>query len=336
MVEEMLTIAGDMSGPSTQTAGARMTTRIPIVRSDTTLGHVHALLWKHGSYFDSLKYVYVVDDAGKLVGLISSKGIFGETPGTPVEKVMEKENLVTVLISTDQEAVTKTALANHQDAVAVVDAEGVLRGAISARELLSILYEEAREDLAAYNKHELEPKFDSVLEVSLYESVKNRIPWIIIGLFGGILAASIVASFEEVLAVNLALFSFIPLAVYLSGAVSAQLQLFYVRDLALYPDLPFARYISRSAGVVVALAVIIGILLFAIMNLTKDGESVAHVVSLGTATATLSALLTGILVPLILARIVKDPANATAPIATIVNDTLTLLIFFTIAKLFLI
>jgi magnesium transporter len=148
--------------------------------------------------------------------------------------------------------------------------------------------------------------------------------------------AFIIGFFEELLSHHILLVSFIPLVVYIVGAVSAQLQMLYVRDSAIYPTIPLFRYITRQGAVVVLISMVLGAVLYGYGLLFQDSQSETLVIAIGTAVAALSAIVTGVLVPYALSFVVKDPANATAPIATILSDTTTIIVFFGVATLILV
>lgn len=322
--------------PFEQTAAGRLTPRVPIVRSGTTLADLEALLWKSVTTFDTVRDAFVVDDKQRLLGTVATRSIFDQPLATRVDDIMVPyEKVVKVLGTDDQEVAVQTALQHSVESVAVVDAQQKLLGAISIKELMRILQAETQEDLAAEGRYDMSPTLDSILEVPLAESFKSRAPWILFGVGGGTIVASIIGFFEGMLSEHIVLVGFIPLIVYIVGAVSAQLQMLYVRDSAIYPTIPMLRYLARQGAVVVLVSAALGIALFGI-GLLYPGITNEHIViALGTALAGLTALVTGVLVPYGLSKFVKDPANATAPVATIISDTLSILIFFGVASIFL-
>lgn len=329
------TVAGS-SIPFEQTAAGRMTPRIPIIKSGSTLADLQALLWKSVTDFDTTRDAFVVDAKGHLLGTVTTRTIFSAPLATVVDSVMLPYEQVTKVFTTeDQEVAVQRALQHSVESVAVVDPSKKLAGAISIKELMRILQDETQEDLAAKGKYDMSPTLDSILEISLWESFKSRAPWILFGVLGGTGVSLIIAHFEALLAAHLVLVSFIPLVVYIVGAVSAQLQMFYIRDTAIYPTLPLVQYGLRQGAVVVLLSIILSTLLYFVGLLLGNSAEQVLAIALGTGIAMLSAALTGILIPLGLSYIVKDPANATAPVATIVSDSATIVIFFSIATLIL-
>lgn len=318
------------------TAAARMTTNIPVILTGSTLGDISALFWQAAGAFDTIKNVYVVDEQQKFIGIFLSREIFRHQSHTKIEDVFIPSDRVCIVDGgTDQEIAVKKAIAMNVESVIVTSQNKELLGAISIKELLKILQEETQEDLAEEGHFDMSPRLDSILEIPLMESIRSRAPWIMLGLIGGIGAAMIIGNFEKLLAEHINLAGYIPLAVYITGAVSAQIQMGYIRDTSLNPTLPFKRYLARQALVVGALAVILSLVLLGIGLFIEDIGASAYVIALGIGISILTAVLTGVLIPKLLTLFVKDPANATAPVATIVSDTATIIIFFSIASLLL-
>ncbi len=321
--------------PFEQTAAGRLTPRVPVLKSGSTLADLQTLLWKSVQTFDTVRDTFVIDDKHHLLGTVASRTVFDKPLPTKVDDVMiPYDAVVKVLDTDDQELAVQAALHHAVESVAVVDHHRKFKGAISIKELMKILQQETQEDLAAEGKYDMSPKLDSILEVSLVESFKSRAPWILIGVGGGTVVAFILGFFEELLATHIELVAFIPLIVYIVGAVSAPLQMLYVRDSAIYPTLPFWRYFMRQGLTVLVISVALSVALY-ILGLVYGLGSESLVVAFGTGVAMLSAILTGVLVPLGLSRVVRDPANATAPIATILSDATTIVVFFSIASVLL-
>ena len=318
------------------TALARMTNNVPMILIGSTLADVSALFWKMDGAFDTIKNVYVIDATQKFIGVFLSREIFRHPAHTKVEDVFIPAERVCVIYGTDdQEIAVKKAITMDVDSVVVTTNDNTLLGAISIKELLKILQEETQEDLAAEGHFDMSPRLDSILEIPLMESITSRAPWIVLGLFGGVGAAIIIGYFEPLLAKYIMLAGYIPLAVYIAGAVSAQIQMSYIRDTSLNPNLPFRQYITRQAMVVATLAAILSLVVLGIGLFVEETGHVAYIIALGIGLSILTAIGTGVLVPKLLALVVKDPANATTPVATIVSDTATIIIFFVTASLLL-
>jgi magnesium transporter len=241
--------------------------------------------------------------------------------------------LVTVRPHADQERVVHLALAHNLKAVPVVDKNGGFLGAVLSGTLLQTLYREVSEDmlrLAGIKRSEA--MFDNVLKIPLGRSLEHRLPWLLLGLLGGLLAAGIIGRFEHTLAQNLVLAAFIPLMVYMADAVGTQMEAFVIRDLAVNPGLNFLAYLLRHLLVTVLIGIIASILLAAISWFLYGGVKIGLVLGLALFFGISSSVLTGLCIPYMFGRLRLDPANASGPVATIIQDLLSVTIFFLIAS----
>lgn len=173
---------------------------------------------------------------------------------------------------------------------------------------------------------------DNVMRLSFKKSFKHRFPWLMIGLLGGILAAHIVTSFENVLSENLILAAFIPLIVYMSDAVGTQMEAFVIRDTALHSHLNFVKYFFKHFLVTAFIASILGLTLFVYSLIFNKETKISIVLSISMFLSVLSSVLTGLLLPRLFTKLKLDPANASGPVATILQDILSVLLYFSIAS----
>src|SRR3989344_7941419 len=176
---------------------------------------------------------------------------------------------------------------------------------------------------------------DDVQKISIARSVRRRLPWLVVGLTGGLAAAGIISSFEETLSQNLFLAAFIPLIVYMSDAVGTQMESFAIRDFALHKHLKFRKYFFRQFLVVLIIGVILSLVLYAYTLITKQDTIIAAILAMSLFLAILSSIITGLLIPFLFNKTRLDPANASGPVATIVQDLLSVTIYFVIAHFLL-
>ena len=312
-----------------------MTSSVPRVTPEKTIGDVRRMLGQ-AAQTDTLHYVYVLDDSGKLTGVLSIRELFRASDGARVGDVCTREHLLSVHPGTHQERAAYIALKHGIKAVPVVDHDHVFLGAIPSDALLRILYKETHEDLLRRaGVHSGHPMFDSVLTLPLRTSILHRLPWLLLGLLGGMFAAQVVGYFEETLEANLLLAAFIPLIVYMSSAVGMQTEAFIIRDLAMDRKIPFRAYFFRQMIVVGALGVFCAAALFGVSTVLHSNVPLSAVLSSALFAAMFSSILTGLLIPWLLSRFHTDPANASGPVATIIQDILSLMIYFTIATVML-
>ncbi len=310
-----------------------MTASVPTARADQTLGEVHEQIIREMKGIETINYVYVLDGARKLIGIFSIKDLYRFPARTKVASVYKRASLVTVKPTTDQEHVVYLALQHNIKAIPVVSQDHTFLGVIPSDTILTILNREAHEDLLRLaGVHHRRAMTDNILTLPILESLEHRLPWLFIGLVGGLFAARIIGSFEQTLEQNLILAAFIPLIVYLSDAVGTQVEVFLIRDLAIDRHLAFRKYCFRQTLVIGAIAVIFSLLIFSSTFLWYGNANLSAVLGLSLFAAVASSLFTGLLVPYCFYRLRLDPANASGPLATIIQDLLSIVIYFAVAS----
>lgn len=320
---------------SNESAGKLMTTNVPIASPDNIIRTVEEYLLKNVKKLESINYVYVVGKTGTLEGVISIKEIFRQPKNKKISEVMFK-NLIVVHPHTDQERVAHLALKNNIKSVPVIDKNKKFLGTVLSDTILNIINNEFQEDiahLAGVNHSGL--NIDDVTTLSLFSSLKHRLPWLIIGLLGGLLAAQIIGLFENTLAENMILAAFIPLIVYMSSAVGTQVGFFIIRDLAINPKINILFYALRQLKIIIFIGAVISVLIFGITYFFYGQPVIAFVLGLAIFLAILSSIITGLFIPYAFSRLRFDPANASGPIATIAQDLMSVLIFLSVANFLL-
>lgn len=309
-----------------------LTSKVPVVPAVYTLAQAQVYLAENSDQLDTIDYIYVVDAQGKLGGVFSIKEMYQHPPTTPVSQISRKA-LVTARVDTDPEEIGYLALKRGIKAIPIVDEEHKLTGIIPHDTITKILHKELREDillLAGVHRtnHEV---LDNIMEIPLVRAVRHRLPWLIVGTLGGLLIAQIIAQYEETLRDNLVLAAFIPLVVYIADAVGTQLEAFVIRDFALFRKLDFLRYFTRQLVTVLALALLLGISVGLLGVVIYRQAGVAVVLGLAVVGATISACFSGLIVPYLFRLGNVDPANASGPLGTIIQDALSVVIYFAIA-----
>lgn len=312
-----------------------VTEKVPIVSFGATLADVSGILFSEAEKFETIDYIFVVDAKKKLKGVFSIKNVFKLPPKTKVASIMKKE-IISARPRTPQERVALLAIRHDLKVIPVVEASGLFLGAITADEILDILHRENVEDdlLAAGISPQKDPA-RVILRASSVTHIKKRLPWLIVGLLGGLLAAFIVNFFEGALSVHIILAAFIPLVVYMADAVGGQAQTLYIRSLALERSLSLRKYVLREIKVGLGLALILGFLIVLISFVWIKTAVVSLILGFSIFMTILVAMMVAILMPWIFSKKGLDPAIASGPFATVVRDVLSLIIYFGIAQLFL-
>lgn len=316
----------------TDSAAELMVGNVPIIEENSKIGEVEELLVKKAKGLESINYIYIVDGKGKLKGVASVKDVFQSSKNTRISDVMEKK-IVSVHPRTDQERVAILALKNSLKAVPVVDKDGIFLGVITSDIILNTLHKEHVEDfLRSAGIHHKSSKL-TLDDLPLGSYFKKRLPWLIVGLAGGLLAAFVVEFFEMVLREEIILAAFIPVIVYMADAVGVQAQTVFIRALALNEKLKIKKYFLREMKATLLLALFLGITLSIISLLWLNLPLIALTLALSMFATVVVASIIAVTLPLVFLKSRFDPAIASGPFATTIRDILSLIIYFFIAYL---
>lgn len=314
-----------------ETGGRLAIQSVPIVHANTSLGDVVAMLEKEASSFDSINYVYIVDGHDVLKGVASIKDVLVGNPRIFIKDIMTKD-LVVAHPYTDQERIAHQALKASIKAVPIVQKNGVFMGVVPSDVILEILHTEYFEDMAHMAGVPNMPYARDMFKVSVWTHVRHRLPWLVIGLLGGVIAAGVVSFFEETLTEHIILASFIPLIMYMGGSSLSQAQSFFIRDLAFTPNLDFREYMRKQAKIIFIVASVLGLLMYALSVFVFQGASeIAHVLGVALFAVLISTLLTSFFIPYLFFIYKKDPADGSGPLSTIVQDLFGISLYFLIA-----
>nr|WP_298995184.1 magnesium transporter [uncultured Allomuricauda sp.] len=275
--------------------------------------------------------IYVVDEEGKLKGRLSLKDLLTTSTKTHIKDVyIPKVDSVTV--NEKGEDVAKIMSKYDLEAIPVVDEIGRLVGRITIDDIVDVIREEADKDyqLAAGISQDVEA------DDSIWELTRARLPWLILGLFGGLGAAAIMGGFEEMIAQHAILFFFTPLIAAMAGNVGVQSSAIIVQGLA-NDDLKGSVGNRLWKEMLLALlnGLILAILLLFFTWVWKGDLSTALAISISLVVVIVVAGIIGTFIPLFLNQRGIDPAIATGPFITTSNDIFGILIYFWIAKIIL-
>ena len=316
-------------------AGSRLVTAFPRVKIGEIIKDVENMLLDKADAFDTIDYVYVVDNDEVLKGVISIKEVHASNKDANVEEIMKKK-LVFSHPLTHQERIVYLALSNKIKAIPVVDREKRLLGIVPYDTILQIFNEEVREDIFKFGGifHKVGKEYTTI-KSSAGTMIKTRLPWLIIGVLGGTITASIISSFEHVLNTLLALAAFAPVLAYLSDAVGTQSETLTVRAIALDPKLSLKAYFVREFAVALALALACGLLLSTIALLGWQNSVLGLIIGFSMFLSIISAVFISTGFPFLFKKVNLDPAIASGPFATMISDVATVTIYFSVASLLL-
>ena len=306
-----------------ETAAEHLATRVPIASPSSSVAEIRRSL--EGRRFDSAVSVAICDD-GRLVGLLSVEELCAAAGDASAAETMDLDPPV-VAPGTDQEIAAWQAVRRGENTLAVVDEQGVFAGLVSPGRLLTVLLWEHEEDMARLGGflHDTAAARASSEEL-ISRRFLHRLPWLLLGLVGALAAAAIVGAFERQLEENVILVFFIPGIVYMADAVGTQTETLIIRGLSV--GIPIRHVVRREilTGLLVGLALSLA---FFPVALWRWGEQdVALAVSLSLFAASSTATLVAMVLPWFLTRLGKDPAFGSGPLATVIQDLLSILIYF--------
>ncbi|UCF39385.1 MAG: magnesium transporter [Acidobacteriota bacterium] len=315
-------------------AGALMDTDVFTLSASTLAREAIAALQDH-AHAGMVFYLYVTDENQRLVGVISLRDLVTTAPDTQLDSIMVR-NVHTVVPETDQEEVARILTRYNFLALPVVDIEGTLLGIVNVDEIVDVIREEATEDflrMAGVGKDR------EILLKSTWENAKSRLPWLFASWLGGIVAATIIGSYEQTLEKVIALAAFIPVVIGMGGNIGTQSSTIIVRGIATGRVVfgNAAHIILKELRVGLLLGLFYGLLLGLVAHLQflENGILLGVAVGLSVGGSMLLAATVGTFVPLILERMHIDPAIATGPFVTTSVDILGVLFYFAIATLLL-
>jgi len=231
--------------------------------------------------------------------------------------------------------VIQLALKNDLKAVPVVDKENRLLGVIPHDVILDIFHHEFREDILSSGGIRHKVKGIEEITTPVSRLIKARLPSLILGLLGGLVAAYIVSGFEEVLKSYLVLAAFLPVMIYLSDAIGTQSQTLVVRMISMEPKFSLKRYLTREIKIGASLGAIFAILLFIATILGWGPISLGMIIGISMFVSMLTQAFIATYLSIILTKFHVDPAAASGPIATIISDITTVIVYFSMATILL-
>lgn len=173
---------------------------------------------------------------------------------------------------------------------------------------------------------------EDVVEGRIDHLIGHRIPWLFLGILGGLLATVIVSKYEAILSVDIRLAFFIPIIVYLSDAVGTQTETIYVRELSKRKKISFVRYVFKESLVGFGLGIVSGIILGVFAAYWLKSFAIGLSVGLTMLIDLTLAPVLAVLIPSILYKRHSDPALGSGPVATIIQDLISLLVYFIVAS----
>jgi magnesium transporter len=320
----------DLLNYDEDTAGGLMQKEFIQAKLDWPVNRCLVELRRQAEDVEKVYTIYVVDDFNKLVGVLSLKRLLFASPKTKIIDLYQGKNIISVKTSDDNEEVAKVMEKYDLVSVPVVDLQNKLVGRITLDDVVDVIKEEADKDfqLASGISERIESN------ASVWRISRARLPWLLIGMLGGILGAQVISGFEIGITQVPALAFFIPLITAMGGNVGVQSSAIVVQSLA-KGNKQFGSILSKlSKEALVGLVngLFLALIIYGIATFFEN-STLGLVVSISLFTVIIFAAIFGTLIPLILDKYNIDPALATGPFVTTLNDVLGLFIYFTVGML---
>lgn len=314
------------------TAGAIMTKEYVAIPENATAYSAMAILKQEAATAETIYYIFVVDQHHRLTGVLSLRDLIIAEEETFIRDVMN-ERVVMVHVNDDQEEVAQIMKDYDFLAVPVIDDAGELVGIITVDDIIDVIEEEASDDYS---------KLAGISDVDTFDqnplqAAKKRLPWLITLLFLGMFTANLMGLFEHTLDQVALLAVFIPLIAGTSGNSGTQALAVAIRGLATGDVLETSKWklLLREAGTGLITGIVCAILVTGIVYFWKGELLLGVLVGIAICGSIFVATLAGSFIPLLMHRFGVDPAVASGPFITTLNDITSIVIYLGLATIFL-
>ena len=338
--EEVLAHIGDIEQASDSvdlmqydedTAGGLMGTEMVVVNENMSMPECLQEMRKQAEDLDEIYNVYVVDDDGRLKGVFPLKKMITNPSVSKVKYVMD-EDVISTKVDTPIDDVVQMIEKYNLVSVPVIDSIGRLQGQITVDDVIDELREQQEHDYQMASGLTSDVETDD----SVFRQMRARIPWLLIGMLGGILNSMLLGKFEPTLQCYLGLLLFIPLIGGTGGNVGTQSSAIVVQGLAngSLNTSNIWKQVFKESAVALLNAIVLSLLVLG-YNIYQFGftEIVTYAVPVSLFALVLIGTLWGTLLPLIFEKIHIDPAIATGPFVQITNDLLGMGIYMLVITL---
>jgi len=332
--EDQKTDISDLLRYDEDSAGGLMGTELVKVKSSWTIARGIREMRKQAEGVDQVYTIYVVDDEDRLVGVLPLKKLLFSSSSikTKISEIFEEVTLNYVHPETEGEECSKIMEKYDLVALPVVDHEMHLLGRITIDDVVDFMKEEAERD------YQLASGISESVEIddTVWRLTRARLPWLLIGLFGGVLVAQVIGVFEVQLEKVAALMLFVPLIAAMGGNVGVQSSAIVVQGLAnkSFSSSNIFQRMLKELGVSIINGLICGAVILLYGVVFTNSLPLSYTVGVSLFAVIIVAAMFGTLVPLALDKLKIDPALATGPFITTMNDIIGLSVYFLFAKLF--
>ena len=323
------------------TVGARMNTDFAKIPTGLSAGEAIGRLRQQARRKETIYYSYVVDDDGKMLGVVSLKELVLARPEVPVSELMSTE-IVSVRAADDQEAAAKVLNSYDLLALPVVDDQHRIVGILTYDDVADIIQAETTEDIERIGAVAAGADDEPYMLTPVREHFRRRVGWIAVLAVGQLLTTQVIAHFQHSIDTVILLAAYIPMVLATGGNVGSQSSTVLIRSIALGHVVPadWWRVALRELSVAVLLATVTVVIAFGkVIWFTPAGQvpagftlwQISGVIALAIGIQTMTAAVVGGLLPMGAKAIGIDPAVVATPAISTVSDVCGLLIYFTLA-----
>ena len=317
-----------MNQQEPETAGKLATTAVPKTTSESSVADTLTQLQSFSYTYDTIDYIYIVDST-HLVGVVSLHELLIAKPKTLIANIMIR-NVAYVHQNTDQENVAQLALAQNIKAVPVLSMNEEFIGVVTSDVILRTLRDEHNEDVLKYAGINVSAN-ERLSQFTMWQHLTSRMPWLVIGLGGGILAAWVVEKYSYAMESELVLAAFIPAIVYIADSVGSQTQMVFVRSLATQQRTSILKRLGKELVIATFVGAILSGLIGIISWLWLGKLAITLILAISVLLTVYFSVIVALILPWVFDKAGKDPALASGPLATVIRDVSSLAIYFFVA-----
>ena len=313
------------------TAGGIMATEFVSIRENKTIEKTLKYLQKEAPDAESAYYLYVINKENVLKGVVSLRDIVCNDFDTKISEITNT-NVISVPYYMDQEEVASKFEKYGFMTMPVVDENNKILGIVTVDDIVEVMQEETTEDI-----HRLGVDEEEKVDGSLRDSVKSRLPWLIVNLITAILAASVVGAFEGTISQVVTLATFMPIVAGMGGNAGTQSLTIVVRGIALgeLDKDNGMRIFIKELLVGLVTGIVIGAIIAVLGFIWERNFVFGIVIGVAMILNMMVATMSGFIVPVILKKLKVDPALASAVFVTTVTDVLGFFFFLGLATMFI-
>lgn len=311
-----------------ESVGSILTTNVLVAKAEDELEDLLRAI--ASADWDDIQYAYVLDSDRKLIGVVDLAR-FLRAKATKLAKDLMTPPSETIHPHADQEKAVLLAVKGDITAVPVVDSQGVFLGAVVARKIIDVMHQEHLEDALLSSGIRGRGSHITKLATSGYwEVITSRAPWLLFGGLVGLGLGLIASIFEKSLETSVALAYFVPVVAYVADSVGTQSEAIAVRALATF-KINYTTYLLRELVVGLVLGAILGSIGAVGAALIGHSMAIGLIVGFSLFVASAVASVLASLIPIIFKTLGKDPALGSGPLATALQDVVSIIIYFLFA-----